>query len=748
MPTVKTLGYSKTASLSTIDLDALAAGIGVSAPAAYNALMNAYNVKDTTFGAVGDGSHDDTAAIRAALAAAAVNGGQVLVPPGTYKITGQLLIPSKVRLKGYGAASVVNCSGFIAASGAGDTTPYAVYGAAVSDASIEDLTFTGGNAFAIFFSGGARVAVRRVEVTGAGTVLGPNNYAGGIGFAGTNDITCEDNYCHGNGIGGDSPRYFDIQLNGPGQFSHRVKICGNRCESTTVHFNIGMFDADYVLVEDNHCTGALNNSGNNSGYGILMYRSLAYGIGTTMVVVFMNNAVHDTQGTAYYLKEVYYFRCHHNYAADVATTQDDATLAVGGVVVNNSLEGIVDANVILRSGKAGISIAVDTTTRIIVALNDIDTTGRFALELRGAMEAIAVQTNVVKDGHGGIGYSAAPLTLVAGALEGNIIKGGLGTNAAILLDGVLRIRASGGQIISPPNIGVQFIGCNDCSLKDITIYGTGAEAVKDSGGSDNEYEGVRAIDGGTLAAATYVAMNLQSPNTIARRCRIKNTLGPTNGYSVGIVIASTATASVVEGNWAKGATSLTDISIDPAAGAILGPNIITTSGALYMLPQYTGLGYDSTAGIQLDIGTRTGNRVRNSFGARISGGEPVWGANASQTQTAGAFVDNWHQNASGSASWLVRLELGGGFEVFYAAAGTADGPFATFWTATPPFRVDLNGKVYINGLKMLDSRSTGWTNQTAVASKADLGAAPTVAQLASWASAVDVMLKTQGMIST
>jgi hypothetical protein len=43
-------------------------------------------------GAVGDGSHDDTAAIRATFAAAAANGWPVHLPAGTYKVTGLLTI--------------------------------------------------------------------------------------------------------------------------------------------------------------------------------------------------------------------------------------------------------------------------------------------------------------------------------------------------------------------------------------------------------------------------------------------------------------------------------------------------------------------------------------------------------------------------------------------------------------------------------------------------------------------------------
>jgi hypothetical protein len=59
------------------------------------------NAKD--FGAVGDGSTDDTAAITAAITAVvALGGGNVYLPPGNYKISSTLTLPGRVSLIGAG----------------------------------------------------------------------------------------------------------------------------------------------------------------------------------------------------------------------------------------------------------------------------------------------------------------------------------------------------------------------------------------------------------------------------------------------------------------------------------------------------------------------------------------------------------------------------------------------------------------------------------------------------------------------
>ncbi len=70
--------------------------------------MNEFNVKEQSGGAYGDGVHDDTAPIQAAInAAQTAGGGSVVFPVGTYKITATLTVThSNVRLIGQGAGGV------------------------------------------------------------------------------------------------------------------------------------------------------------------------------------------------------------------------------------------------------------------------------------------------------------------------------------------------------------------------------------------------------------------------------------------------------------------------------------------------------------------------------------------------------------------------------------------------------------------------------------------------------------------
>jgi hypothetical protein len=76
---------------------------------AYLANNAVFNVKD--FGATGNGSTDDTAAIQTAITAAGPTGGIVFLPVGIYVVSNQLILPTGVSLvgTGMGAASTNVC---------------------------------------------------------------------------------------------------------------------------------------------------------------------------------------------------------------------------------------------------------------------------------------------------------------------------------------------------------------------------------------------------------------------------------------------------------------------------------------------------------------------------------------------------------------------------------------------------------------------------------------------------------------
>ena len=101
----------------------------------------------TDFGAVGDGVADDTAAIQAAVDSM-TEGGQIFFPPGKYKLTDEITLPSVGALTLQGSGGVDFISGSPVPSGSGTYLFQAtsnkaifVFSAGCSYSSIKDISF-------------------------------------------------------------------------------------------------------------------------------------------------------------------------------------------------------------------------------------------------------------------------------------------------------------------------------------------------------------------------------------------------------------------------------------------------------------------------------------------------------------------------------------------------------------------------------------------------------------------------------
>lgn len=111
------------------------------AAAASGRYMSVYNVK-ADYGAVGDGTTNDTTAIQNAIDAAnTAGGGRVYFPVGTYKLTSALTMKRRVILMGEGIAAGQSSVATILFQSS--TTAHAITATDQQDMGIEDLTIVG-----------------------------------------------------------------------------------------------------------------------------------------------------------------------------------------------------------------------------------------------------------------------------------------------------------------------------------------------------------------------------------------------------------------------------------------------------------------------------------------------------------------------------------------------------------------------------------------------------------------------------
>ena len=92
-----------------------------------------FSVKDELYGAVGDGTTDDTASIQSAIDAASATGGTIFFPDGTYKLSSRLSIFGGLTFSGKGVTSKLQQS----------TETNVLYGASINSVCVRDISFLG-----------------------------------------------------------------------------------------------------------------------------------------------------------------------------------------------------------------------------------------------------------------------------------------------------------------------------------------------------------------------------------------------------------------------------------------------------------------------------------------------------------------------------------------------------------------------------------------------------------------------------
>jgi nitrous oxidase accessory protein NosD len=332
------------------------------------------------YGAIGDGVSDDTTALRAALVAA--TGTTAYLPAGTYKVTGTLTVPTGTRLCGEGRAVTV-----LVFSGMSSTN--AITLSSATESVVEHLSVTGTFQFGVYVTGGARNVVQDCVVTG-GTVIGAQNYGGGILGSACTDLVIQRNRLYGNG-NTDSNAYADILVNALGAPSTGLTIRDNTCASTAAHFGILVFDVVRAQCIGNRCTGATTYiPGHSSGYGIDFYKSA----GPLEDIETSNNLVYDVEGIGIYYQGVTRGAITGNIVNNAASVQVNPSLDVASITLNTCSAVTVTGNVLVESGHDGIGFNAPSEYCTIVG-NTIRDATRYGVYADGVSDTMAVGLNSV-----------------------------------------------------------------------------------------------------------------------------------------------------------------------------------------------------------------------------------------------------------------------------------------------------------------------------------------------------------------
>lgn len=362
-----------------------------------------------TFGASGNGTTDDKRAFWSAIDAAAKVGGVVVVPGGTYRLTQTLRVPSGVAIEGAAAASTLQFDG----------DPIGIWGTSVHSVEIRNLVLTGAFAHGVLFQQSSSASIIGCHVAGA--TRARYNYAAAVFFMQSHDMLVERCRFDSNGLG-TGRISSDIQCDGSvGYRSHHIRIVDNDCSSTNVTTNIRLYDVSQAEVRGNRISGARVMRKENSGYGISIYQSVGNDGSCTENTV-ADNTIAQTEGSGIYFNQSHRSRITGNTIHDVATVEEDGSLPVAGVALNQCEHVEISNNHLQRTGRAGIAIASNRSLGSIdVIHNDIAVSGGFGVHLRGLLHDVVVRDNTITETTGGIG-STLPFAQDAVEIVGNVIS--------------------------------------------------------------------------------------------------------------------------------------------------------------------------------------------------------------------------------------------------------------------------------------------------------------------------------------
>lgn len=383
-----------------------------------------YSVK--AYGAVGDGTTDDTTALQACFTAAAAANGIALLPIGTYKFTAQLTLPSNLTVEGQGPGSILLASWFDGAGGASGGATYLV-----------NSDTTSGNTFITL----RNLTLQGQNTSGLPTGTPSNGCAAGVLFRRGSD--CQVLNCHFLNIPAISVAHQGIvrfraignTVTGGGHDGITGGPYGaNDCTDFVIVGNqIGQIGDDGIAINSSVDTsnpgtnrpirGVIANNtiwlqtasgiANAAGRGILLIGAEDVAVTGNSIDLTFSNGIHlqaDTHGSLYTCR---YITITGNVIRRAGRTGDGSQPELG-IWILGSTEISVQANLIVGSKQGGLVVsdnaqAAQACSNVRVVGNVISGCGStdtdFGLSaaagLASGMVDVSFVGNMVADGAGG-----------------------------------------------------------------------------------------------------------------------------------------------------------------------------------------------------------------------------------------------------------------------------------------------------------------------------------------------------------
>jgi hypothetical protein len=415
------------------------------------------------FGALGNGTHDDTQACQWLAAALSTQGGGVVEIKNRYRITAQVTLPDNITMiqRDPSAGIVADCTGSVFA------------GNALTSFFATGVKFTGSCQRCFSFTASDGWIVEHCDISGA-TVYDKIRYTAAIYGEKVNNFGILRNTFHDNGFDDPDDGIQGLDVLIMSDYTHNVPIKDgvvneNRCTSAC-YINIQITDGVRCSANFNHCTGAKANPSGSGGYGVAFY-----GLGITCLNCHADfNTVWDCEGTGVYCGTYDYGSCVGNILTNVCTTLPDGEFPIGAVAVSGQ-QNHVGPNTINGCGSHGVTVVGPSNKIYVGTIKDCTDHGVY---LRGPCDHSQVY-------------------------DGRIENCASGVFGSQLMTGIRMrdIEVYGTTGITP---GLDFgTGLTHSSIDRVDVYNAGGQGVLiGPGGTENDIQ-VRVFDPSQGNAGAY-----------------------------------------------------------------------------------------------------------------------------------------------------------------------------------------------------------------------------------------------------
>lgn len=343
----------------------------------------------------------------------------LLIGSATHISTVEVRLPSNARILGMGH----DRSELRFEHKGSEPLPYAIFIQQATGAELSGLKIGAAEGSArkiIVVSGGSGVRLHGNHIYGASVVAGTGPIAGLAIQGGATDVWVTENTFSGNGGSGPTAdASYDVVVWPTPPVCQRIRIRDNHIGGSNTSTSIALYNA-----RDSDVTGNVVDQNNrieagadNDGYGILLY-------GTdeppTRVVV-ERNVVRNTAGSAIYAVTVSHVTIAHNHVSGAAQQQDDSTLPVAGIALNDASQSRIAENRVEVSGRSGIVVAAPSDG-IAVIRNEVLRTESHGIQLRGSLTDVTVRANLIADAGGEAMRVSSHLTQAS--IEANFMRNG------------------------------------------------------------------------------------------------------------------------------------------------------------------------------------------------------------------------------------------------------------------------------------------------------------------------------------